>query len=402
MSSYSILVVDDHPENFEVIEALLENMNYTLHYASSGQVAIDFLDKFDPDLILLDVMMPEIDGIEVCKQIKANSCWQAVPIIMVTSLASKEDLARCLSAGADDFLSKPVNGIELRARVHSMLRIKKQHDRIESLSKLQRNSISSLKNSLHELNSDLAVSFPKESDAPLHNVLDKIQLLQQDFHKMSLPKIREILESANQSAIELDQFQQSFLFTRQLSTSIPDSEKQETSAAKISIEQISLRQIGQLQSQPKLIFDIEDADLAVAPKHLQYIIVELLEYILKISQPKDFINLHGHVLNDEFHFYIDNRGVSLSSIPLTELSASIRFNPVSNSDYELTTGLKIAKQIVEIHEGLFLIGNSDLTEATIYITLPLTRLITPPKLPFALVTNKGGSISDELQESSYE
>jgi two-component system, sensor histidine kinase and response regulator len=402
MSNYSILVVDDQPENFEVIEALLESMNYTLHYASSGQVAIDFLDKFDPDLILLDVMMPEVDGIEVCKQIKANSRWQAVPIIMVTSLASKEDLARCLSAGADDFLSKPVNGIELRARVHSMLRIKKQHDRIESLSRLQRNSISSLKSSLNELNSDLAVSFPKESDAPLHNVLDKIQLLQQDFHKMPLPKIREILESVNQSAIELDQFQQSFLFTRQLSPSIPESEKQETSAAKMSIEQIAIRQIDQSRSSPKLIFDIEDADLAVTPKHLQYIIAELLEYILKISQPKDFINLHGHVLNDEFHFYIDNRGVSLSSIPLTELSASIRFNQVSNSDHELTTGLRIAKQIVEIHEGLFLIGNSDLTEATIYITLPLTRLIPPPKAPFALVTNHGGSISDELQESSYK
>jgi two-component system, sensor histidine kinase and response regulator len=402
MSSYSILVVDDHPENFEVIEALLESMNYTLNYASSGQVAIDFLDKFDPDLILLDVMMPEVDGIEVCKQIKANSRWQAVPIIMVTSLASKEDLARCLTAGADDFLSKPVNGIELRARVNSMLRIKKQHDRIESLSKLQRNSISSLKSSLSELNSDLAVSFPPESDAPLHNILDRIQLLQQDFHKMSLPKIREILTSVNQSAIELDQFQQSFLFMRQLSPSIPEASKQAICAAKMSIEQIALRQIGQLQSQPKLIFDIEDADLAVAPKHLQYIIAELLDYILRISQPKDFINLHGHVLNDEFHFYIDNRGVSLSSIPLTELSASIRFNQVSNSDHELTTGLRIAKQIVEIHEGLFLIGNSDLTEATIYITLPLTRLIPPPKAPFALVTNHGGSISDELQESSYK
>jgi two-component system, sensor histidine kinase and response regulator len=396
MSSYSILVVDDRPENFEVIEALLESMNYTLHYASSGQVAIDFLDKFDPDLILLDVMMPEIDGIEVCKQIKANSRWQAVPIIMVTSLASKEDLARCLTAGADDFLSKPVNGIELRARVHSMLRIKKQHDRIESLSKLQRNNISSLKSSLNELNSDLAVSFPLESDAPLHNILDRIQLLQQDFHKMSLPKIREILTSVNQSAVELDQFQQSFLFARQLSPSIPEANRQEICAAKMPIEQIALRQIGQLQPQPKLIFDIEDADLAVTPKHLQYIITELLDYILRISQPKDFINMHGHVMNDEFHFYVDNRGVSLSSIPLTELSASIRFNPLSNSDHELTTGLKIAKKIVEIHEGLFLIANSDLTETTIYITLPLTRLITPPKPSLVLVTDNGGSISDEL------
>ncbi len=396
MSSYSILVVDDQPENFEVIEALLEKMDYTLHYAASGQVAIDFLDKFDPDLILLDVMMPEIDGIEVCKQIKAIQRWQAVPIIMVTSLSSKENLAQCLTAGADDFLSKPVNGLELRARVHSMLRIKKQHDRIESLSKLQRNNISSLKSNLTELNSDLAISFPKESDTPFHNILDKIQLLQQDFHKMSLSQIREILADANQSAIELDQFHQNFLFARQLSPSTSVSDRQEICSAKISIEQIAIRQIDQSQSSPKLIFDIEDADLAVAPKHLQYIIAELLDYVLKISQPTDFINLQGHVMNDKFHFYVDNRGVS---IPLAELSTSIRFNPVSSSDHGLTTGLRIAKKIVEIHEGLFLIGNSDLTEATIYITLPLTRLITLPKSQFALVTNDGGSISDELQES---
>lgn len=396
MSGYSILVVDDQPENFEVIEALLESMNYTLHYASSGQVAIDFLDKFDPDLILLDVMMPEIDGIEVCKQIKANSRWLAVPIIMVTSLSSTENLAHCLTAGADDFLSKPVNSVELRARVHSMLRIKKQHDRIESLTKLQRNSISSLKSSLSELKADLAVSFPKESETPLHSVLDKIRLLQQDFHKMSLPKIREILEAANQSAIELDQFHQNFLFTRQLSPSIPAPDQQKTCVAKISIEQIAIRQIDQSRPSPELIFDIEDADLAITPKHLQYIITELLDYILQLSQPEGFINVHGHIMNDEFHFYLDNRGVSLNSIFPTDISTSIRFNPVSNSDHELTKGLKIAKQIVEIYEGLFLVSNSDKTKATIYITLPLTRLITIPKSPLALVTNNGGSISDEL------
>ncbi len=397
MSNCSILIVDDQPENFEVVEALLEILGYTLYYASSGSMAIDFLNKFDLDLILLDVMMPEIDGIEVCKQIKANPQWQAIPIIMVTSLSRKEDLARCLNAGADDFLNKPVNGLELRARVHSMLRIKKQHDRIESLSKLQRNSIISLQNSLHELNTDLAVSFPKKSDTPLHNILDKVQLLRQNFYKMSLPKIKDMLESVNQSAIELDQFQQNFLFTRQLSSSVPEADRHATCAAKISIEQIALRHIDQLQVRPKLLFDIEDADLAITPKHLQYIIVELLDYMLKISHAKDFVNMHGHTLNNAFHFYIDNRGVSISNIPLEELSASIKFNPVSNSERELTTGLKIAKRIIEIHEGLFLIGNSNLTEATIYITIPLARAITLPKPSLAAETS--GSISDELQES---
>jgi two-component system, sensor histidine kinase and response regulator len=136
MSDYSILIVDDQPENFEVIEALLHNTDHNLYYASDGITAIDLLDKFDPDLVLLDVMMPEIDGIEVCRQIKANPRWQAIPVIMVTSFNSTDNLSRCLAAGADDFLSKPVNGIELRTRVHSLLRIKKQHDRIESLSKI--------------------------------------------------------------------------------------------------------------------------------------------------------------------------------------------------------------------------------------------------------------------------
>ncbi len=124
MSGYSILVVDDEPDNFDVIEALLPNESYRLHYANCGEDAIAFLDKFNPDLILLDVMMPGINGIEVCRRIKLMSEWQGVPIVMVTALAGKEDLARCLAAGADDFIHKPVNGLELRARVNSMLRIK--------------------------------------------------------------------------------------------------------------------------------------------------------------------------------------------------------------------------------------------------------------------------------------
>ena len=133
MNHPSVLVVDDEPDNFDVIETLLSDRDYQLHYAANGQEAIASLDTFNPDLILLDVMMPGIDGIEVCRLIKALSKWQAVPIIMVTALSSKSDLAHCLTTGADDFISKPVNGIELRSRVHSMLRIKQQYDDLQTL-----------------------------------------------------------------------------------------------------------------------------------------------------------------------------------------------------------------------------------------------------------------------------
>ena len=196
MSGYSILVVDDEPDNFDVIEALLPNESYRLDYANCGEDAIAFLDKFNPDLILLDVMMPGINGIEVCRRIKLMSQWQGVPIIMVTALAGKEDLARCLAAGADDFIHKPVNGLELRARVNSMLRIKKQHDRIQSFSKLQRNNIHSLANNLNEIRLDLAIGFPAEFNAPLNIISDNIKHLTDRIETIN-PATLEILKSSD-------------------------------------------------------------------------------------------------------------------------------------------------------------------------------------------------------------
>ena len=130
MTQPSILVIDDEPDNIDVIEAFLSNQDYRLQYAASGPDAIALLDTFHPDLILLDVMMPGMDGIEVCQRIKAMPQWEATPIIMVTALTTKKDLARCLDAGADDFISKPVNRLELTARVRSMLRIRRQYQQL--------------------------------------------------------------------------------------------------------------------------------------------------------------------------------------------------------------------------------------------------------------------------------
>jgi len=132
MQPPSILVIDDEPSNFEVIEALLFNRNYILHYNSNANEAIESLDLLQPDVILLDVMMPEVNGIQLCQQIKQSEKWRKIPIIIVTALSRKEDLVQCFNAGADDFISKPINGLELRARVNSMLRIKQQYDDLQT------------------------------------------------------------------------------------------------------------------------------------------------------------------------------------------------------------------------------------------------------------------------------
>lgn len=150
----SILVIDDEPDNFDVIDTLLDNLGYQLNYVSNGEQALELLESFLPDLILLDVMMPNMSGIEFCEIFKANTRWQHIPVIMVTALTNKEDLFQCLSAGADDFISKPVNGLELRARVRSMLRIKQQYDALQDTLRL-REDLSKMV--IHDLRNPLGI-----------------------------------------------------------------------------------------------------------------------------------------------------------------------------------------------------------------------------------------------------
>jgi signal transduction histidine kinase len=147
-----VLVVDDEPANFDVVEILLFKEGYELHYKDNGAEAIASLSEVKPDLILLDVMMPDMDGIEVCQNIKNDPLYCHIPIIIVTALSDKEDLARCLDAGADDFVSKPINSTELRARVRSMLRIKTQYDRIQDTMRLREEMMQTI---VHDLRNPL-------------------------------------------------------------------------------------------------------------------------------------------------------------------------------------------------------------------------------------------------------
>ena len=119
-----ILVVDDHEDNIELLRARLEARGYEIHAASDGQAALDQVERVIPDLILLDVMMPKMDGMEVVRRLKADKNLPFIPVIMQTALDTTANKVEGLDAGADDYITKPINFAELEAKVNALLRIK--------------------------------------------------------------------------------------------------------------------------------------------------------------------------------------------------------------------------------------------------------------------------------------
>jgi putative two-component system response regulator len=126
-----VLVVDDGAANRDLIEACLAGVDCEVRMAADGQTALMMVEARAPDLVLLDVQMPGMDGYEVCRRIKANPNLRLVPVVMITSLDRTSDRVRALESGADDYMSKPVERVELVARVRSALRLKAVYDSLD-------------------------------------------------------------------------------------------------------------------------------------------------------------------------------------------------------------------------------------------------------------------------------
>jgi CheY-like chemotaxis protein len=133
MPDSRILIADDNPPNVELLEAYLADMDCETCVAVDGQDTLHKVIEFQPDLILLDIMMPKLSGFEVCKTLKKNAATNHIMILMVTALGEPGDIERAVACGCDDFLSKPINKLELLKRVENLLRLRHMTDEVERL-----------------------------------------------------------------------------------------------------------------------------------------------------------------------------------------------------------------------------------------------------------------------------
>ncbi|MEO1127233.1 MAG: hybrid sensor histidine kinase/response regulator [Cyanobacteria bacterium J06635_15] len=376
MKNPSILIVDDEPDNFDVIETLLSAQAYQLHYSANGQEAIDALETFQPDLILLDVMMPGIDGIEVCRQIKAMPKWQAVPIIMVTALSAKADLAHCLTTGADDFISKPVSAVELRARMHSMLRIKQQYDYIQSLSHLRKETITVLEGTLNELNGNVASKLAHELNTPLNGILGVLGLLKANLEDMDTAEIHEMLALADLSAHRLDSLTKKFLVYLELE--LADSRQQPIAAAQTEFLSAALAADLRAHAQSvnrgsDLRFDIETAEVSISKRYLSVVLYELIDNALKFSPPQTPIKVSSQVVGEMLTVSIHDLGRGMTTEQIAKIGAFMQFERKTYEQQGAGMGLKLVEKIVELAGGRFSITSVYQQQTVVKLALPIVR-----------------------------
>ena len=205
-----ILIVDDSPSARETLCAILEEQGYQLTTAPNGQKALEVAASLHPDLILLDIMMPGMDGFEVCRRIRANPQIAEVPIVILTALDDSASLLKGIEAGADDFLSKPVDRHELRARVRTITRLNRYHILMEQREALRRMAERVMQaqeqERLHlsrELHDDLGQALTanmleirnlqNDLTIPVSELFERLQALYQHTYETSV-KIRQLAQ----------------------------------------------------------------------------------------------------------------------------------------------------------------------------------------------------------------
>ncbi len=179
-----VLIVDDEAANLELAEALIAEEGYEPILASDGEIALQKVQEFRPDIVMMDIVMPKVNGIEACRKIKTNPLTYAIPVIIVTALNSTDDKIKAIKAGADDFISKPFDRLELSARLKSLLRLKAIHDRLEV-------SLASLKD-MQRVRQELLARATKDIESPIKVVAECLRSVAAEQHLLTPETVQKI------------------------------------------------------------------------------------------------------------------------------------------------------------------------------------------------------------------
>lgn len=361
-----ILVVDDEPVNVELLEAYLSTAEYEVVTAYGGEEALEKVEREKPDLILLDVMMPRLNGFEVCKILKEKEETRFLPVIMVTALKELEDKIKGVESGADDFLTKPVNSLELLTRVKSLIRIKYQHDELERLVKELEARNAELEQFAYTVSHDLR--------SPLITVRGFAEILRDDLErkgKEEEEKDLEYLEYIETAAAKMNRLLNDTLQLSRIGRFVNPPE--DVSFGELVRDALRLI-AGELESSGVEVSVSEDfPGVHVDRMRIVELLVNLIGNSIKYrgEQPHPKIEI-GYRRNDgETTFFVKDNGVGIAQSQRDKVFGL--FYQMNKDNKGTGAGLAIVRKIVEAHEGRIGIKSEEGEGCTVYFTLPVVK-----------------------------
>ena len=291
----SILIVDDTPKNIQVLGSILENEGYEVSLSTNGKMAIEAANKIVPDLILLDIVMPEMDGYEACAKLKESPLTQSIPVIFLTARTEPEDILKGFQLGGVDYITKPFNIAELLARVETQIRLKQSLEKIESISREQREL-------LHILCHDLM--------NPIAYMLGTLELLESNPYQF--PEFAKDMKSSMLNSREIIDLVRTLRAYEEKKLSF---ELEKLSLFEITRE--SLQIVRNLLKQKKihLIIQVQE-DLYIWAERtslINSVINNVLTNAIKFSFEKGPIEIKSIVNKDDIILSVEDQGIGMPS-----------------------------------------------------------------------------------------
>ena len=379
---YKILIVDDLPKNIMVLGNNLMAQDYQIAYAKSGNEAISQTEQNDFDLILLDIMMPGLDGYETCHRILSNPKTAKIPIIFITAKNDYESIIRGFDTGAVDYVTKPFNAKELLARVKTHLELKRNREELLQMNELLEKKVEERTEDLKKANEkikklDAAKSsflgiISHEVRTPLNGIYGSINMLKDVIKE---EENKEILEMIMESADRLLSFSELSTLISELNVDQYEITKNTIKLSEL-IQQIKSTTINELYEGHSVEINLnvssEELEIIADRKLISKVIYDIINNSVKFNQEQVNIHIEINHHSEEIEIHIEDDGVGFSDHVLSSLFDVFQSD---SEDYVEGKGLNLAaaKLIVEAHNGQIEAFNSNRGGAVVKLKLPVSN-----------------------------
>ncbi|MDP0498577.1 MAG: response regulator [Verrucomicrobiota bacterium JB022] len=365
-----ILLVEDDPRLRDSVAQMLEFEGFLVLAEENGRLAWQALDHFRPDIVVSDVMMPEMDGIELLEAIRAHPGTQNIPVILLTAKASRDDTRAGMSKGADDYITKPFEIDELVASIEAQ--IGKRSTRLSGLDNLEYTVKSAL---------------PSELFSPLHTILGLADGLEEQLVAGSMPTrddLWEAVRNMKDSGRRLLRQSQNLVLCRELMELLGVDAKPGGSCIPTDEDfqadlDAALRAVAdQRQREEDLEAHFERGVLAISPCHFIKTVTELVDNALKFSRPGQIVTVRGRVEGCQTYVLeVHDAGLGMASHEIEHIGMFRQFNRREGKQEGLGLGLAIVQMLSQLYGGKLALQSGEGNGLTVRMELPL-KVAAPP------------------------